>query len=487
MPLKTLPWYRPRAPVVLPLAVALVVFAARSADCQQRALPLTVRDTSVVLESGDTVAADIGFLSVKENRLKPDSRSIRIRFLRFRSTKATTRAPVFHLAGGPGASGVASAGYPFFQQLREISDVVLVDQRGTPGSDPNLMCPERWTVPTDRVGTWQDHLTSLRLFATRCARYWEAQGVDLEGYNTSESADDFAELAKALGAETVALYGWSYGTHLGLEIIRRYPALVERTVLSGVLPLDDLYAPSVPSAVEEQLTRVDSALRADPLAATKVPDLLGLMRRVLAQLQSRPVTVVVSSRPGDSLPITFGAFDVQRAIAEGLNYRKNFEQWLPKAFLAASRGDWSQLAPSRSIRLSAMKLAVTCATGLSPDVRAQIEREGRTAVLGVGASFPAMDYCDVVPHRDLGATFRTYRRSDVAILFMNGSFDRDRVERTEEIRRWFPNSQHLIIVGGFHDDFPPEAQRRVLGFLLGEPIDVRPIRLPLRFTNVGQW
>jgi pimeloyl-ACP methyl ester carboxylesterase len=446
-----------------------------------------VLDTSVVLETGDTVAVERGFLPVKENRLNRASRTIRIRFLRFRSTVTNPGAPLFFLAGGPGASGVASAGYPFFQELRQIGDVVLVDQRGTPGSEPNLMCPERWTVPTDRAGTWDDHLTSLRRFAAGCARYWEAQGVDLTGYNTSESADDVAELATALRAGRIALYGWSYGTHLGLDVMRRHPKLVERAVFSGVLALDDLYAPSLPSAIQQQLVRVDSALRADPAAAAKIPDLLGLMREVLAALEARPVTVVVRSRSGDSVSMTFGALDVQRSIAEGLNNRNNFARWLPRAFLAASRGDWSLLAPSRSTRLSAMKLAVTCATGLSAGLRERIETEGATTVLGVGASFPAMDYCDSVPHRDLGEGFRTYTRSTVPVLFLNGTFDRDRVEKTEYIRRWFPNSQHLIIVGGFHDDSPPEAHRQVQRFLRGRPVEQTIIRLPLHFPDVHRW
>jgi pimeloyl-ACP methyl ester carboxylesterase len=472
--------------IALQLSV-LLVRPAGPVHSQQTPPVLATLDTSVVLETGDTVVGERGFLPVKENRLNRASRTIHIRFLRFRSMVTNPGAPLFFLAGGPGASGVASAGQPFFQDLREVGDVVLVDQRGTPGSEPSLICPERWTVPTDRAGTWDDHLTSLRRFAASCARYWEAQGVDLTGYNTSESADDVAELATALGADRIVLYGVSYGTHLGLDIMRRHPRLVERAVLSGVLALDDLYPPSLPSAIQQQLVRVDSALRADPVAAAKIPDLLGLMREVLAALEARPATVVVRSRSGDSVSMTFGAFDVQRSIAEGLNNRNNFARWLPNAFLAASRGDWSLLVPSRSMRLSAMKLAVTCATGVSAGLRGRIETEGPTTVLGVGASFPGMDYCDSVPHRNLGEAFRSYTRSTVPVLFVNGTFDRDRVEKTESIRRWFPNSQHLIIVGGFHDDSPPKAHRQVLRFLRGQPVEQTQIRLPLYFPDVDRW
>ena len=468
------------------LATPLIASLSGMAFAQHAEGDLAVIDTSIVLEAGDTVPAERGYMWVRENRTRPDSRLIRIRYLRFRSTRRPSGPPILFLAGGPGASGVGLSGLPFFQDLRKAGDVVLVDQRGTAGSEPNLRCPDRWTVPRDRPGTWTDHLESLRRFAAACARYWQGQGVDLTGYNTSESADDFAVLSQGLKAPKIALYGWSYGTHLGFDILRRHPALVHRAVFAGVVGLADLSVQS-PSAVHGQLARIDSAMRQDPVAAAKVPDLLALMRAAFQALEAHPVTVVVRGRTGDSVSITYGAFDLQRNIAEGLNYRNNFVRFIQRGFIAAARGDWTVLTPSRSWSFSAMKLAMTCASGIAAEDRDRMQREGADTFLGLGVSFPAAAFCDSVPHRDLGEQFRSHVPSEVPVLFINGTFDRNRVERTEEIRRWYPNSQHLIIDGGFHDESHPEVTARVLAFLQGRPVNLRPIHIPLQFLEVDRW
>ncbi|MBS3820078.1 hypothetical protein KGY73_11340 [bacterium] len=52
-----------------------------------------------------TVEAERGSFKVLENRSNPDSRPIKLTFVRFESTSDNPGAPIVYLAGGPGGSG----------------------------------------------------------------------------------------------------------------------------------------------------------------------------------------------------------------------------------------------------------------------------------------------------------------------------------------------------------------------------------------------
>src|SRR5687768_12983858 len=90
----------------------LVVFA--NALC---AAPATFKPHEFKAQDGTVVQAELGEFQVPENRTKPGSRNITIRFVRFKSTAAKPGAPIVYLAGGPGGSGIGTASgsrFPLF-------------------------------------------------------------------------------------------------------------------------------------------------------------------------------------------------------------------------------------------------------------------------------------------------------------------------------------------------------------------------------------
>ena len=99
---------------------------------------------------GSTFEAQLGRLSVPENRLRADTRSIEIGFLRLPARAGISGPPLVYLTGGPGQSivgslrrpGAVDAWLPFL----DLGDVILLDQRGTGVSRPNL--GYRWTGET---------------------------------------------------------------------------------------------------------------------------------------------------------------------------------------------------------------------------------------------------------------------------------------------------------------------------------------------------
>src|SRR5436853_552676 len=157
------------------------------------------------------IAAELGRLLVPERRSDPDSHLIEVAFVRLKSTAQQPGPPLVFLAGGPGLSGIDELRretlQPWFVALRQVGDVIALDQRGTGLSNPCLDCPEAWDLPLDRPDSREEVLRVAREKAQICVNFWRQQGVDLAGYTTEESADDIEDLRKALGYNTLNLYG----------------------------------------------------------------------------------------------------------------------------------------------------------------------------------------------------------------------------------------------------------------------------------------
>src|SRR5688572_20745777 len=234
--------------------------------------------------------AERGFFEVPEDRRDPKSRRIRLNYVRFKSTAVNPGPPIVYLAGGPGGTATGTftgPRFPIALALREVADVIAFDQRGT-GLSNHI--PRRPTFagplpPLTRAG-----LTAhMRAEVAKAWAEWTAAGVAIRGYNTNESADDIDDLRKHLGAEKIHLWGISYGSHLGLAVLKRHAARVDRVVLASLEGQDQTV--KRPGRSDLYLRRVEQVMHADPAARAAVPDLLGLMRRVNARLEAEPARI----------------------------------------------------------------------------------------------------------------------------------------------------------------------------------------------------
>lgn len=201
---------------------------------------------------------ECGFITVPENRSDPDSRLIRIHFVRIAATgdsdaedeldadKGATAAagadkeirddPVIYLTGGPGV-GVG----PYVSRLREhelvkYRDLYIIEQRGIGASGD--LCP--FFSDTNRAALWTESLYEAEVEAAErmraCFRATAAAGFDLSGYNTIENARDVRALREALGLEQWNVWGISYGSHLGQMLLREDPDGVRAIVLDAIVP-----------------------------------------------------------------------------------------------------------------------------------------------------------------------------------------------------------------------------------------------------------
>jgi pimeloyl-ACP methyl ester carboxylesterase len=339
--------------------------------------------------SGQEVDAERGFFEVPEDRSDPGSRRIRLSYVRFASTAAKPGAPIIYLAGGPGGTATGAAAgrrFPIFMALREAGDVIAFDQRGTGLSNaiPSRPAPAGPLPPFTRDGLTRHFRDEFQ----RGWQDWTKAGVAMHGYNTEQNADDVDDLRRHLGAETIDLWGISYGSHLGLSILNRHGDKVGRVALASLEGQDQTV--KRPARIDAYLRRVDTLLAANPAVRAAVPDLPALMRRVHAKLEAAPArtTVTLGGAPVD---IQVGGFAIQ-LLAGGLVANPETLVMLPGLYLALDAGQLSVLAPflgemAGQLSIGGMPEAMDLASGISAQRLVQVEREARTAVLGDALTF----------------------------------------------------------------------------------------------------
>ncbi len=474
---------------------AVVLISASVEVKAQKAGDLKIEPYVFESASKEKVDAELGRILVPENRQKADSRLIELAFVRFKSTSKNPGPPIVYLAGGPGGSGISAARgtrFPLFMAMREVADVIALDQRGTGVSKPNLVCKETIDFPPDKLPNCEDVLERFRQQSRACAENFKQQGVDLTGYNTNENADDLEDLRKVIGAEKISLWGISYGTHLSLAAIKRHEKSIHRVILAGIEGLEHTF--KLPGNIQKHLENLDRLVKADPNLSKEIPSFTGLMKEVLDKVEREPVVVeVTDSSTNQKVKITINKFALQFLTANAFG---SGESGLPMRYYQMSKGDFSFIAQrwfalnraGQSIG-SAMAYMMDCYSGGSPE-RRRIALEAKTTLLGDVMDFPFPGVCDAWSKSDLGESFRAPVKTKIPTLFISGTLDvRTPPSNTEEVRKGFRNSEHLIIDGAVHSDplflSSPKIKDVMIEFMKGQKISTTNIMLePLKFVQV---
>jgi pimeloyl-ACP methyl ester carboxylesterase len=459
-----------------------MVAGARATDSPANRSPATFKPYEFKAQNGTVIAAEMGEFQVPENRTKPGSRQIAIRFVRFKSTSAKPGAPIVYLAGGPGGSGIGTAmgsRFPLFMALREFGDVIAYDQRGTNESGPKMTCDEQYLIDPSKPLDRRSAGTVLAAAVRRCVDRLQAAGVDVTGYNTIENAADLNDLRAALGVPKLVLWGISYGTHLAIATLRYHPEAVERVILAGIEGPDDTYKlPADQQSLMEEIARLSPH-----------PDLLRSLNKLMAELEARPKSVAVTNPAnGETATFVLGELDLQSVLADMLFAPDSFAG-LPDLVQQLERGDWTAfgLLAARN-RLgtapSVMSVAMDCASGISAGRRARIAEEASHTLLGDAINLPFPEICAAFDMPDAGDAFRSPLRSDVPASLISGTLDgRTRPRQAEELRMGMPNASHLVLVGAGHSDplflSSPKILEAMKAFLRGEPLRERYITLPV--------
>lgn len=444
-------------------------------------------------------AAEIGHLRVPAHHAGSRDAVIQLAFVRLRTTSAKPRAPIVFLSGGPGIPGVVMGRVPIyyqlFERLRQVADVILLDQRGEGMSSPNLNdCTGGNAFALDSFQT-ESKLEHVFADSIRgCAQYWRGQGVDLTAYNTNESADDLEDLRVAVGAGKISLLGFSYGTELGLVMIRRHPDSVERAVMQGTQAPENY--PNLPSTYDLQLRKVARLVALDPKAANLAPDLVALLKTCLDKLDRAPAQIeITSSATKQKVVLSVGKVELQQLVTSLLNGRVSI---LPALLKTVSDGDFSVMGPLVEKNyndfppgMTLMGRAMDCAAMVSPERAALAGHEAARSLFGNARNIhlqPAL--CrEAAGEFNLGPDYALPIYSEVPVLFLSGTFDSNTPPFMAEKVRWgFPNSTHIVVENGFHETLPAqEVQDAVFDFFNGAGVAARRIVFPVpAFASIDE-
>lgn len=432
---------------------------------------------------GQDTEAERGFFEVPEDRRDPNSRKIRLSYVRFASTAAKPGPPIVYLAGGPGGLATRAAGgprFPIFMALREVADVIAFDQRGTGLSNA---IPERPASTRPPPAFTQAELTSyFREDFQSAWADWTKAGVAMTGYNTEQNADDIDDLRRHLGAEKIDLWGISYGSHLALSVLKRHGDRVNRVALASLEGQDQTV--KRPAAVDALLRQVDGLLAADPAVRAAIPDLPALMRRVHARMEASPVRMTATLN-GAPVELRLGGFAMQ-LMAGGLIANPQTLVMLPGLYLGLDAGKTEVLAPFANefaglLGIAGMPEATDLASGISPARLALVRREAKTAVLGEALNFPMPQLLGAVPGVDLGEGFRAPLRIDHPALLVAGSLDgRTPLAEQDEVAAQFRRKSRVIVENAGHNVFEahPDVQALLVRFFRGEAVADTRLSLP---------
>ncbi len=230
---------------------------------------------------GETL--DCGTLVTYEDHFSDDDPAqVEIPFVILYSNDEPLSGPVIYLEGGPGGSALSSVDTWTESWVRNNSDLILLDQRGTGFSLPSLNCIEEEEYDGD------DALEASQA----CYDRFVDEGINLNTYNSMQSATDISELMTLLQGEMeytdYNLLGISYGTRLALTLMREYPENIRSVII------DSVYPPNA-NAYEQQALNNYRGLRmlfdgcnADPDCDNAYPNLEAVFYETFESLNDTP-------------------------------------------------------------------------------------------------------------------------------------------------------------------------------------------------------
>ncbi len=267
------PTYPPNTDIG-PIPTGLASFYQQRLDWESCA-DLVVDEETRFYASASLQCAD---LTVPLSYDEPGGPTITLKVLRKPATDPASRiGSVITNPGGPGASGVENAGaigaYGLARTINTRLDLVGFDPRGVAASRPQIQCQtdaerdaSRAIARRTRDQADVDAANArAQQFAEGCAALsGPPDGIDgasfLANVGTTNAARDMDVLRAVLGDPQLTYIGWSYGTSIGTEYARLFPANVRAMILDGAVdPNEDAAAAAVSQAEGFQRTFQDFA------------------------------------------------------------------------------------------------------------------------------------------------------------------------------------------------------------------------------------
>ncbi|MDB5691712.1 MAG: Hydrolase, alpha/beta hydrolase fold family [Alphaproteobacteria bacterium] len=383
-------------------------------------------------------AGRCGTVRVPEDRARPGGRAIALNLIMLPATSPGPHLPpLFDIDGGPGLPDTKNAVFyltdgPAYRARR---DIVLVDQRGTGGSNP-LPCPQ---LAAAEAGDAE----MLPIAAVEACRRALAARADLRRYGTREAVADLDAVRAALGYERIDLFALSYGTTVALRYLATYPGRVRAALLWSVSPPAARPPLHHAEAGARALRLLFAECAAEAACKAAFPDPEGDFRQALRRLPA-----IAGAPP----PAVFAE------RIRSLMYSPAGARRIPSILHQAAAGD---LAPFHaatgggggvgSLLADGMFLSVTCAEGIGLIDYAPAAAAARATLFGDYRLRRQRDACRHWPKGAVAPGHLAPVSAPAAVLLISGRLDPvTPPEWAAEVAAHLPHSRQLIIPEGGH-------------------------------------
>lgn len=454
-------------------------------------------EKAIIFKANDGQETDAfeGFIMVSENRNNSQSRNIRINYVRFPAIGTTTGSPIIYLAGGPGGSGIGTAKwrrFPLFLALREHSDVVALDQRGTGASEKMPACESDYSISlTEKIAATQV-TKKYRQAAIACAANWTKQGADILGYTTEQNAWDLNDLRKHFKASKISLWGISYGSHLALSAISLFEQHIDKVIIASAEGLDQTV--KLPTNTAAYFERVQQAIQRHPELTQTYGNIVLRMQRVHQQLQDHPLDLILKNKDGSVLPFLFQKHHMQLLTSMMIADPNQYLSMLLSMYRDIANSEYQSVTQmlergmfnDENISFQLMSMAMDVASGITPSRLQKVREQSKNSLLGDLLNFPMPHLNNVIKSLDLGDQFRQPKLSSIPVLLLTGTLDgRTYIEGQTQAVAHLDKVTQVKVVNAGHNlyEASPEVLNTMQQFLRGEPIAKREISVVPKFIE----
>ncbi len=405
-----------------------------------------------------------------------------------RSTSDSPAEPVFYLEGGPGGHALETLEFTIedlFRPLTARGDVVVFDQRGAGQSGPAASCPELDELEDSEAGTpdklaAEDAALAALDALTECGERLRGEGVAIDDLNTTNNARDVDAIRQALEYDRINLLGISYGTRLGLEVMRLFPETLRSVVLDSVFPHPVDAAAEQTQAFADSFDAVVAACAAEPECAAQ-GDLGARVEAAVAKLEETPMEVDIVNFQDGSTSTVFIDGDALVGIINASLYGPASFTDFPELMTGIETDDPTALSLFASVieangdfLTAGMFLAVACADEFAfsdPATVLEALPEDRFGLvppeLAANAQF---DQCNAFSGVQSDPVADEPVNSDVQTLILAGQFDpATPVAWAQVAAQTLPNSQLIIFPGESHGIAPTKCGLEVVEAFFAEP------------------
>ena len=239
-----------------------------------------------------------GQLLVPEDHDRPEGKKISISYVVLKSEDPDSKAyPMIHFTGGPGGQSLRRLDRYLANPILKYRDIIRFDQRGIGLSNalPDLTTWIFGLIAEDL--TSEEEYAKMKGLILQLKLECMEQGIEIDMYNTFQSARDVGMLMNHLNYEKYNLRGGSYGTRIARVVADMFPEKIHTAIYDSPAPHRSDYLTTRLEDYSASLRKVFDYCNGRPDCKAKYPNLESDYFEVLRMLESSPITANYENKP----------------------------------------------------------------------------------------------------------------------------------------------------------------------------------------------